>query len=39
MQGHMHEHCLLYTCVPFVMFEEGGWAGGWQCVLLYCGEW
>ena len=32
MEGHMHEHGPLYTSVPFVMFDEGGW---W-CVLLCC---
>ena len=27
MEGHMHEHGLLYTRVPSVMFDEGGWSG------------
>ena len=27
MEGQMHEHGLLYTSVPFVMFDEGGWLG------------
>ena len=31
MKGHMHEHRPLYTRVPFVMFDEGGWVGGWWC--------
>ena len=25
MEGHMHEHGPLYSRVPFVMFDEGGW--------------
>ena len=25
MEGHMHEDGLLYSSVPFVMFDEGGW--------------
>ena len=25
MEGHMHEHGPLYTSVPLVMFDEGGW--------------
>ena len=27
MEGHMHEHGLLCTNVPFVMFGEGVWGG------------
>ena len=27
MEGHMHEHGPLYTSVPLVMFDEGGWCG------------
>ena len=38
MEGHMHEHGPLYNGVPFVMFDEGEWVGGWW-VLLCCGEW
>ena len=33
MEGHMHEHGPLYTSVPFVMFDEGGW---W-CGVVWCG--
>ena len=31
MEGHMHEHGLLYNSVPIVMFDEGGWVGRWWC--------
>ena len=24
-EGHMHEHGLLCTSVPYVIFDEGGW--------------
>ena len=24
MEGHMHDHGLVYTSVPFVVFDEGG---------------
>ena len=40
MEGHMHEHGPLYTSVPRVMFDEGGWVGGgvlcWCCVVSVC---
>ena len=29
MESHMHEHGPLYTSVPFVMLDEGGWVGAW----------
>ena len=34
MEGQLHEHGLLYTRVPFVMFGEGGWVGGCGGLLL-----
>ena len=36
MEGHMREHGLLYTSVPFVMFDEGGWVVVW-CGVVWCG--
>ena len=24
MEGHMHDHGLVYTSVPYVVFDEGG---------------
>ena len=24
MEGHMHDHGLVYTSVPFLVFDEGG---------------
>ena len=39
MEGHMREHGPLYTSVPLVMFDEGGWVGLWEvvwCVVLCC---
>ena len=35
MEGQMREHGPLYTSVPFVMFDEGGWLVG--DVVLCCG--
>ena len=35
MEVHMHEHGPLYTRVPCVMFDDGGWVG-WV-VVLWCG--
>ena len=35
MDGHVHELGPLYTSVPFVMFDEGGWVGG----LVLVGGW
>ena len=34
MEGHLHEHGPLYTSLPCVMFDEGGWVGGWCGVVL-----
>ena len=41
MEGHMREHCPLYTCVPFVTIDEGGWVGWWVvvCIVVVSGEW
>ena len=40
MEGHMHEHGPLYTSVPRVMFDEGGWmvvcCVGVVLVLCWC---
>ena len=32
-EGHLHEHGPSYTCVPFVMFDEGGCVGAWWLVV------
>ena len=29
MESHMREHGFLYTCVPFFMFDVGGWWWWW----------
>ena len=37
MAGHTRERGPLYTSVPFVMFDEGGWVvSGGVVVLLFC---
>ena len=33
MEGHLHEHGLLYTSDPFVVFNEGGLV----CGVVWCG--
>ena len=35
MESHRHEHGPLYTSVPSVRFDEGGWCGVW-CVVVVC---
>ena len=42
-EGHMHEHGLLYTSVPFVMFNEGTditdiaeFIANDMCVVVWC---
>ena len=35
MEGHMHEVGPLYTSVPYVTFDEGGWVVVWWGVLWF----
>ena len=37
MEGHIHEHGFLYTCVPFFMFDEGEWVV--VCIVVVGGGW
>ena len=34
MEDHMREHGPLYTSLPCVTFDEGGWVGGWRGVVV-----
>ena len=38
MENHMQEQGPLYTSLPFVMFDEGGWVGVVVCGGEWCGD-